>query len=160
MQYVKKKGLQLLFCSIAIFRCFMGVQSCLLLLVFVCLYIYIYIYVHIFVLVKNDVLLLVPTGNVLELGFPNDFSKRLTNCGKIVSCLRKYSKKLCQMTRNLQSFSYSTNFPFTTSETMYDYYLQTWYIRVSSRSAERLKAEDLMKLGNIRKLSKLDKIIA
>ena len=100
-QYVKKKGLQLLFCSIAIFRCFMGVQSCLLLLVFVCLY----IYIHIFVLVKNDVLLLVPTGNVLELGFPNAFNKRLTNCGKIVSCLRKYSNKLCQMTRNLQSFS-------------------------------------------------------
>ena len=70
-----------------------------------CFCVFVYIYIHIFVLVKNDVLLLVPTGNILELGFPNDFNKRLTNCGKIVSCLRKYSKKLCQMTRYLQSFS-------------------------------------------------------
>ena len=31
------------------------------------------------------------------------------------------------------------NFPFTTSETMGNYYLQTWGIRVVSRVAERLK---------------------
>ena len=58
----------------------------------------------------------------------------------------------------MRLFDVLTNFPFTTSETVCDYYLQTWYIRVASRSAERLKAEDLMKLGNIRKVSKLDKI--
>ena len=28
------------------------------------------------------------------------------------------------------------NFPFTTSETMHDYYLYTWYIRVASPVAE------------------------
>ena len=50
------------------------------------------------------------------------------------------------------------NFPFTTSETMGDYYLQTWYIRVASRVAERLN--DLRKLGNIRKVSKLHRMIA
>ena len=31
------------------------------------------------------------------------------------------------------------NFHFATSETMADYYLQTWYILVASRVAERLK---------------------
>ena len=31
------------------------------------------------------------------------------------------------------------NFRFTASETMGDYYLETWYIRVASRGAERLK---------------------
>ena len=31
------------------------------------------------------------------------------------------------------------NFPFTTSETMGDYYLQAWYIRVASRVVEQLK---------------------
>ena len=31
------------------------------------------------------------------------------------------------------------NFPFTTSETMGDYYLQTWYIRVALRVAGQLK---------------------
>ena len=30
------------------------------------------------------------------------------------------------------------NFPLTTSEAMGNYYLQTWYIRVTSRVAERL----------------------
>ena len=46
------------------------------------------------VLVKNDVLLLVPTGEVLELGFPKCFfNKSLIKWGKIVSCLMQYSKK-------------------------------------------------------------------
>ena len=31
------------------------------------------------------------------------------------------------------------NFPFTTSETMGDYYLETWHMRVASRITERLK---------------------
>ena len=30
------------------------------------------------------------------------------------------------------------NFSFTTNETMDDYYLQTWYIRIASRVAKRL----------------------
>ena len=51
------------------------------------------------------------------------------------------------------------NFPFTTSETMGDYYLQTCYIRVASRIAERFKTEDHRKLGNIRKVSKLHRKI-
>ena len=45
-------------------------------------------------------------------------------------------------------------FPFTTSETMGDCYLKTWYIWVASRVAERLKTSGLKKLGNIRKVSK------
>ena len=32
-----------------------------------------------------------------------------------------------------------TKFPFTTSETMYDYYLWTWYIQVASPVPEPLK---------------------
>ena len=43
---------------------------------------------------------------------------------------------------------------------MGDYYLQTWYIRVASRVAERLKTEDLRKFRNIRKVSKLHRMIA
>ena len=41
---------------------------------------------------------------------------------------------------------------------MHDYYLQTWYIRVASRVAKRLKTYDLTKLGNIRKVPKVDKL--
>ena len=51
-------------------------------------------------------------------------------------------------------------FSFTTNETMEDYYLETWYIRVSSRAAERRKTEALRKLRNIRKLSKPHRMIA
>ena len=54
----------------------------------------------------------------------------------------------------LKVFDVLPNFLFATSETMRDYYLQTWYIRV----AKRLK--DLRKLGNIKKESKLDRVIA
>ena len=39
----------------------------------------------------------------------------------------------------LRHFDVLPDFPFTKSETMPDYYLQTWYIRVDSRVAERLK---------------------
>ena len=46
-------------------------------------------------LVKNDVLLLLPTGKVLELGFPKYFfNKSLIECGKIVSCLMRYLKNM------------------------------------------------------------------
>ena len=60
----------------------------------------------------------------------------------------------------LRLFNVLTNFPFTASETMGDNYLTTWYIRVISRVAERLKTSDPRKLGNIRKVSKLDRMIA
>ena len=43
---------------------------------------------------------------------------------------------------------------------MFDYYLLLWYIRVASECVERLKTYDLKKLGNIRKLSKLPRMIA
>ena len=43
------------------------------------------------------------------------------------------------------------NFSFTTNETMHDYDLQTWYIRVAKR---------LRKLGNIRKVSEPHRMIA
>ena len=57
-------------------------------------------------------------------------------------------------------FDVLPNFPFTTSETMPDDYLYTWYIPVASRVAERLKTWDLRKLGNIRNESTLHKMIA
>ena len=40
----------------------------------------------------------------------------------------------------LRLFDVLPNFPFTASETMRDYYLQTWYKRVASRVAERHKS--------------------
>ena len=61
---------------------------------------------------------------------------------------------------SLRLFDVLPNFPFTTSETMCGYYLQTWCIQVPSRVAERFKAQDLRKLGNIRKRSKLQMMIA
>ena len=60
----------------------------------------------------------------------------------------------------LRLFDVLPNFPFITSQTMCDYYLQTWYIRITSRVTERLKAKDLRKLGNTRKVSKLHRMIA
>ena len=39
----------------------------------------------------------------------------------------------------LRFFDVLTNFPFTASGMMRDYYLQTWYIRIFSRVAERIK---------------------
>ena len=40
----------------------------------------------------------------------------------------------------LRLFNVLIIFPFTTSETMCDYYLETWYLRVASPVAERLPA--------------------
>ena len=37
------------------------------------------------------------------------------------------------------NFDTLPNFTFTTSETMHNYYLQTWYTRVASRAAERIR---------------------
>ena len=60
----------------------------------------------------------------------------------------------------LRLFDVLANFVFTTSETVGHYYLETQFVRVASRVAERLKTQDLRKLGNIRKLSKLHGMIA
>ena len=43
---------------------------------------------------------------------------------------------------------------------MRDYYLQTWYLGVASQATEKFKTEDLRKLRNIRKVSKVDWMIA
>ena len=47
----------------------------------------------------------------------------------------------------LRLFDILASFPCTTSETMCDYYLQTWYIRATSRVTLRLR-NDLGILGN------------
>ena len=60
----------------------------------------------------------------------------------------------------LSLFDVLPNFPFTTSETMRDYYLETWYIQVASRVVERLRIQDPRKLGNIRRVSKPHRMIA
>ena len=60
----------------------------------------------------------------------------------------------------MRLFDILPNFPFTISETMCNYYLQAWYIRVASRVAERLKAYDPRTLGNIRKVSKPYRMVA
>ena len=60
----------------------------------------------------------------------------------------------------LRLFGVLPNFHFTTTGTMRYYYLQTWYIPVASRVVKRLKTKDLSKFGNIRKESKLHKMIA
>ena len=44
---------------------------------------------------------------------------------------------------------------FTTSETELDYYHQKVSVRVASRIAERLKTQDLRKLGNLRKIPEI-----
>ena len=59
----------------------------------------------------------------------------------------------------MRLFDILPNFPFAATETMRDYDLQTCYIRVASRVPERIKTEDLRKLGNIRKVSKLHRMI-
>ena len=60
----------------------------------------------------------------------------------------------------LRFFDVLPNFPFTTSEIIQDYYLYTAYVQVLLRVAERLKTYDLWKLGNIRKVPKLPRMIA
>ena len=60
----------------------------------------------------------------------------------------------------LRFFDILQSFPFTKSETMGDYYLETCCIRVGSRVAERLKTYYVRKLGNIIKVSKLHRRIA
>ena len=43
---------------------------------------------------------------------------------------------------------------------MRDYFFKTWYVPVASQVAERLKTYDLRKLGNIRKVSKVHRMLA
>ena len=45
----------------------------------------------------------------------------------------------------LRLFDVLANFIFTISETKRDYYLQTWYIRVTSRVAEQIKTYEIRK---------------
>ena len=42
-----------------------------------------------------------PYAKFQNLVFPNAFNKVLIKCGKIVSCLMQYSKKIWEMTKNL-----------------------------------------------------------
>ena len=78
-----------------------------------------------------------------------------------IFCLGLQFTEIHQFTYNqfhniLRLFDVLPNFPFTTSETMGDCFLQTWYIRV----IERLKTQDRRKLGYIRKVSKPHRMIA
>ena len=50
-----------------------------------------------------------------------------------------FHANLQSVSQYFETFDVLPNFPFTTSETMGDYYLETWYIRVASRVAEQLK---------------------
>ena len=45
----------------------------------------------------------------------------------------------------LRLFDVLPSFPFITSETMHDYYLKTWYIRVASWVDKRLKTYNIRK---------------
>ena len=60
----------------------------------------------------------------------------------------------------LRFFDVLPNFHFIQIETMCYYYLQTWYSQNASQVAERFKTQDLGKVGNIRKVSKLHRIRA
>ena len=52
-------------------------------------------------------------------------------------------------------FHFVAQLVFTTSETELDYYHQKVNIRVSSRVVERLKTEDLRKLGELKKIPEM-----
>ena len=78
------------------------------------------------------------------------------NCGH---SLLSYTKYYNLGQTILRLFDVLPNFSFTTSKMMRDYYLQTWYIPVASRVAKQLKSYDVRKLGNIRKVSKLHRMI-
>ena len=60
----------------------------------------------------------------------------------------------------LRLFDVLPNFPFTTSETMRDYYLSPRYIRVAYEIQNDLGLTILKKLENIRKVSKRQRFIA
>ena len=52
-------------------------------------------------------------------------------------------------------FHFSAQFVFTISKTELDYYHQRWNVRVASQVVERLKTEDLRKLGNFKKIPEM-----
>ena len=70
---------------------------------------------------------------------------------------KKYSYN--QFRNILRLFDVLPNFSFTTSETIDDYYM-VYTRRATSRVAERLKTQDLRKLGKIREVYKLHRMIA
>ena len=59
----------------------------------------------------------------------------------------------------MRHFDVLPDFSLTTSEIMGDCYLLTWYVQVTSPVAERLKTQALFKFGNVRKVSKLRRMI-
>ena len=71
------------------------------------------------------------------------------NAVKAVGRIQTKNTKLFTKKRNKRSHNHFhnilrlldvfTNFLFTTSETMRDYYLETWYIKVASQIAKQLK---------------------
>ena len=65
-----------------------------------------------------------------------------------------------QFHNTVRLFYVLANFSFTTSETIGDFYLETCYIGISSQVAKGLETEDLRKIGKIKKLSKLHRMIA
>ena len=68
---------------------------------------------------------------------------KITECANIVKKNIKCEVQQAQCYNHfhniLRLFDVLPNFPFATSETMRNYYLQTWYIRVASRISKRLK---------------------
>ena len=76
---------------------------------------------------------------------------------KILKAKENFPDNHCHNIQRL--FDILPNFPFTTSETMCNYYLYTGYIQFASRVAKRFKTQDLKKLGDIRRVSKLHRII-
>ena len=59
---------------------------------------------------------------------------------KLLAALMIRTKSIYSQFHNiLRLFNVLPNFRLTTNEAMGDYYLKTWYIRVASRDAERLK---------------------
>ena len=69
------------------------------------------------------------------------FLKKTVSFRLLVSCLSlRYFWQTCIHFHNiLRLFHVLTNFPFTTSETMRDCYLLTWYLQVVSWIAKQLK---------------------
>ena len=57
----------------------------------------------------------------------------------LIFWVRTFDSDCNQFCNSLRLFDVWPNFPFTTSETMGDCYLQTWYVLVASRVAERIK---------------------
>ena len=93
--------------------------------------------------------------------------KAMIYIGDVMAALRSFelAKTASELLKkDLQSFSqYFETWCFTkffsppSSETMRDYYLESWYVRVASRLAKTYYPR---KLGNIRKVFKLHRMIA